>query len=284
MKNWRHKPLGSSWAARGLSVLMLLASLTLAFPGNAGSLPGPAWDFPLAANLLENRNGNLTLVSKAAQLPDTFVPNNLVPLNLRGVSGPHELRKEAALALGEMFADAQAAGYELYVKSSYRSFQTQRTMYENRLKKYGRDDGVVAKPGTSDHQTGLGVDVLNREWSKRDGMTPAFGETAEAKWMEAHCADYGFIIRYLPEKQEITQIIYEPWHLRYVGREVAAYIMARRLSLEEFSQQVDTAIADYEKRGGDFAALCAALNAPPPAQVLDETDEEGDSEVSIGFP
>lgn len=263
----------SSKANLLLLVLLLLASQALA--------QQPVWTYPLAANLLENKNGNLTLVSQDAVLDADFAPNNLVRLSLRGVSGPHELRREAAQALVDLFAAAEEAGHELYVKSSYRSYQTQRTMYENRVERYGRDDGVVARPGTSDHQTGLGVDVLNREWAKRDGMTPAFGDTPEARWMEANCADFGFIIRYLPEKQEITKIIYEPWHLRYVGVEVASYIMDNRLSLEEFTQEYTAAIRDFEAQGGDYAALVRQLNAPPAVVMLDETDEDGDSEVSF---
>lgn len=267
---------------KGKLIPIVFLALLLALPGAFGQ--AVKWQYPLAANLLENKNGHLTLVNRDAVLDAGFLPNNLVPLTLRSVSGPHELRREAALALTALFVAAEEAGYELYVKSSYRNYQTQSTMYFNRLEKYGKDDGVVAKPGTSDHQTGLGVDVLNREWSKREGMTPAFGDTAEAKWMEAHCAEFGFIIRYLPEKQEVTNIIYEPWHLRYVGPEVARYMMENRLSLEEFTQEYQKAIADYEQAGGDFLSLCRELNAPPPVVHLPEADGEGDSEVSIGSP
>ena len=258
---------------------LLILALALAF--FSASAQSAEWTHPLAANLLENSNGYLTLVSQEALLPADFEPGNLVPLNLRGVSGPHELKKEAADALNDLFEAAEKIGHMLYVKSSYRSYQTQNTMYANRMEKYGKDDGVVAKPGTSDHQTGLGVDVLNREWANREGMTPEFGETAEARWMESNCADYGFIIRYLPEKQEITNIIYEPWHLRFVGIPVAQYIMNNRLSLEEFAEEYRQAIADYEQNGGDFLLLCRQLNAPPPVIILDETDENGDSEISI---
>jgi D-alanyl-D-alanine carboxypeptidase len=257
---------------------MILALALAAFSASANTAE---WIYPLPANLLENSNGHLTLVSQEAMLPADSEPGNLVSVSLRGVSGPHELRKEAAEALTDLFLAAEEDGHILYVKSSYRSYQTQKTMYANRMEKYGKDDGVVAKPGTSDHQTGLGVDVLNREWANREGMTPAFGETAEARWMESNCADFGFIIRYLPEKQEITNIIYEPWHLRFVGIPVAQYIMTNRLSLEEFTEEYQQAIDDYEKNGGDFLLLCRQLNAPPPVNILDETDDNGDNEVSI---
>ena len=146
---------------KGLSVL--LAAILAFFPAAAvfAEAAQPDWTYLLPANLLENKNGNLTLVNQDNLLESSFVPNNLQRLSLRSVSGPHELRKEAALALTALFEAAAEQGHELYVKSSYRNYQTQSTMYHNRLEKYGKDDGVVAKPGTSDHQTGLGVDVLN---------------------------------------------------------------------------------------------------------------------------
>ncbi len=266
---------------KSVSVLLLLILMVMHL--QAG-MAAPEWTYPLPANLLENRNGNLTLVNRQSLLDSGFEPHNLVSIgHLRSVSGPHAMRKEAATALTELFQSAEAAGHMLYVKSSYRNYSTQSTMYHNRMEKYGKDDGVVAYPGSSDHQTGLGVDVLNQEWSKQDGMRPEFGETKEAQWMEANCAEFGFIIRYLPEKQEITGIIYEPWHLRYMGKEVAKYMMEKRLSLEEFSQEYQQAIQEYEAAGGDFQALCDQLNALPPARELDETDEAGDSEVSIFY-
>ncbi len=258
--------------------LMVLAMVALSLTASARTAE---WTYPIAADKLENRSGFLVLVNRDNLLDKDFLPRNIIPVKLRGVSGPHELRREAAEALEALFAGAEAEGFELYLKSSYRSWGTQNTMYQNRLEKYGRDDGVVAPPGSSDHQTGLAADVLNREWSRREGMTPAFGETAEAKWMEANCAAFGFIIRYLPEKQDITGIIYEPWHLRYVGPEAASYMMERRLSLEEFTEEYQNAIAEYEASGGDFLALCRELNALPPVILLDEG--EGDGEVSLFY-
>lgn len=244
----------------------------------------PEWTFPLAANVVEGKGGFLVVASKESPLDRDFVPHNLTALRLPSIDGAQELRREAAEALTQMFDAAKEAGFALYVKSSYRSYQTQATMYQNRLERNGKDDGVVAAPGTSDHQTGLGVDILNLEWAKKGGMTPAFGDTAEAKWMEQNAPAYGFILRYLPEKQDQTGIIYEPWHFRYVGQEVAAYIMQERLLLEEFDAQVAAAIAAYEAQGGDYAALCRALNAPPAPKLLSEVDEEGDGEVALFYP
>ncbi|NLD33925.1 MAG: M15 family metallopeptidase [Clostridiales bacterium] len=264
-----------TWAA----MLALLCCLS-ALPG----LAEPVWDFPLAANVVEGKGGYLVLTNRDTLLDSDYKPQNLTALSLRSVGGQFELRREAAEALTRMFAAAEADGHKLYVKSAYRSWQTQNSMYHNRVERYNKDDGVVAFPGSSDHQTGLGVDILNYAWTKREGMTPAFGETAEARWMEENCARFGFILRYMPEKQEITGIIYEPWHFRYVGDEVAQYIMQNRLSLEEFDQSVKAAIAAYEAAGGNYVELCRQLNAPPAPKLLGESDEEGDGEVSLFYP
>ena len=119
-------------------------------------------------------------------------------------------------------------------------------MYYNRLKKNnGKDDGVVAYPRSSDHQTGLGIDVINKAGIGKK-FTEAFGKTKEGKWLAENCWDYGFIIRYQKDKEEITEIIYEPWHLRYVGVQVAQYMRDNNLCLEEFTQEWQSAVAEYE--------------------------------------
>ncbi len=262
----------------------LIALCLLLFGALNASAREPVWHFPLPANAVDGRGGFLLMVNREQLLARDFVPQNLTRLKLRATSSGMELRREAAEALTNMFEAAeQEAGHKLYVKSAYRSWQTQNTMYQSRLERYGKDDGVVAAPGSSDHQTGLGVDVLNYDWTQREGMTPAFGEEPEAQWMEQNCARFGFILRYLPEKQDITGIIYEPWHLRYVGEEAAKYIMENRLSLEEFDERVKQAIADYERQGGDYAQYVQQLNAPPAPVNLAESDEEGDGEVSLFY-
>ena len=239
----------------------------------------PQWDYPIAPEILSNAQGYITLTDPDHLLPSDYVPNDLVMVTVRKVvSG--ELRRAAHDALTAMFDAAEADGYKLYAKSVYRSYQTQKTMYANRLQKVGRDDGVVAYPGSSDHQTGLGIDILNYEWTKKDGMTPAFGATEEAKWMAAHCHEYGFIIRYMEGKEDITGIIYEPWHLRYVGLEVAEYIMENQLSLEEFTREWQDYAARYEAAGGDFDELVRRRTTISRVTVLEIT-EDGEEELSI---
>ncbi len=268
---------------RKLSAVLLAALLVCAMLPHTGFAQQDAeWTYPVSADILENRNGFLTIASRDELLPSDFEPRNLMDLKLKTVISDPQLRKEAARALEAMFLAAEQAGYTLYIKSAYRSYQTQNTMYHNRVDKLNKDDGVVAYPGSSDHQTGLGVDILNYEWTKREGMTPAFGDTAEAQWMASVCADYGFILRYMKDKEDITGIIYEPWHFRYVGEPAARYIMDNGLTLEEFTQEYRAAIDAYEKAGGDFLTLARQLTALPDAVTLQETDSEGDSEVSFG--
>ena len=166
-----------------------------------------------------------------------------------------QLQETCGLALVEMFEGALKDGIKLYLKSAYRSYQTQNTMYYNRLKKnHGKDDGWVSKPGASDHQTGLGCDIVSRSWRDK-AMNRDFGKTDEAKWMAENAYRYGFILRYPSDKEEITEINFEPWHYRYVGIPVATYIKENGLCLEEFHEQLQAAIDEFIAAGGDPAIV-----------------------------
>lgn len=178
------------------------------------------------------------------------------------VSKGMQLNETCADALIEMSDAARADGFKLYLKSAYRSWQTQNTMYYNRLKKnHGKDDGWVSKPGASDHQTGLGCDVVPRSW-KSKAMNSKMAREPECAWMAEHCHEYGFIIRYPEDKQDITEINYEPWHLRYVGIPVANYIWENGLCLEEFNDQLQAAIRSYLDAGGDRSRVEKFIQTP----------------------
>ena len=96
---------------------------------------------------------------------------------------------------------------------------------------YQRTTQEVALPGTSEHGIGLAVDIVSNQYAELDAKQ---AETKEAQWLQEHCYEYGFILRYPPEKQSLTGIIYEPWHYRYVGREMAQKIKESGLTLEEY--------------------------------------------------
>ena len=205
----------------------------------------------LGASLTAIESGHdLALANKESLLDETYVPQDLVKLTCRKISSdPIQMREVAAQALSDMFDAAKADGVTLYAHSGYRSYRTQKTMYSNRLKRNnGKDDGVVAYPGASDHQTGLGIDVINKAGIGKK-FTSAFANTKEGKWIAEHCWDYGFVIRYQKEKEEITQITYEPWHLRYVGVQIAQYMRENNLCLEEFTSEWKEAAAAYQAAG-----------------------------------
>ena len=123
-------------------------------------------------------------------------------------------------------ADAKAVGIDIPVISAYRSYETQRALFDSYYAKDGdKADTYSARPGHSEHQTGLAFDV--------GAIDDNYGDTIGGKWLYNNCANYGFIIRYLKGKEDITGYKYEPWHIRYVGS-VAEYIMNQGITLEEY--------------------------------------------------
>lgn len=244
----------------------------------------PAWEYPLAPEILNNFEGYITLANRQHLLDSGYEPIDLVNVTCKksADAGTPMLRQAASDAINAMFAAAQEAGYTLYLKSGYRTYRTQKTMYNNRLEKLGRDDGLVSFPGASDHQTGLGADILNYAWTKKDGMNKEFAKEQEAQWMEAHCHEFGFILRYMADKEEITGIKFEPWHFRYVGKEAAAYIMENHLSLEEFTEEWQAYVASWEAAGGDFDELILERARVNGARIIDVA-EDGEEELSIYY-
>lgn len=232
------------------------------------------WDFPVALEDMEP--DFVVLANKHYLLDSKFVCKPLVKiksmsLNKDGskksgdmyvVSKGMELNETCAQALIALADGARADGYNLYLKSAYRSYQTQKTMYYNRLKKNnGKDDGWVSMPGASDHQTGLGCDVVPRSWRDKS-MNGKMGKEPECIWMAEHCQEYGFIIRYPSDKEAVTEINYEPWHLRYVGIPAATYIMENGLCLEEFNEQLQAAIESFLNDGDDPQLVNAYIQKP----------------------
>ncbi|WP_240041039.1 M15 family metallopeptidase [Paenibacillus ginsengarvi] len=178
------------------------------------------------------------LVNKTYKLPDNFKPDDLVEPNIPFIfkekSEKRLMRKEAAGALEKLVAAAKKDGISLAGVSGYRSQATQKTLFENYVKKDGEEAArkYSAVPGHSEHQTGLAMDV-----SGSDGKCAAsdcFAGTKEAKWLAEHAAEHGFIIRYPKGKEETTGYQYEPWHLRFVGTKIAKDIADKGITLEEY--------------------------------------------------
>ncbi len=203
------------------------------------------WTYPISREILDDPNDVLRLINRENLLDEAYPgKDKLVVTKVRGTSSTKWLvRDVVALPLEAMFNAAEAEGIKLYLESGHRDYATQKTIYYNRLKKNnGVDDFYAQFPGASEHQAGLGVDVLSKAWSDRS-MNTEFAKTDEAQWMAANCVDFGFIIRYPDGKMDITGIRYEPWHLRYVGIEAASYITEKGLTLEEFTAEYKAALA-----------------------------------------
>jgi D-alanyl-D-alanine carboxypeptidase len=171
--------------------------------------------------------------------PSSYEPTDLVspdvPLRLDAGTEEMQMRKEAATAIEQMFADAKKDGLTLMVSSAFRSYDYQEGLYNTYVKQQGRAvaDTQSARPGFSEHQTGWAIDV---EPSSREcEVEECFADTPEGKWVAENAYKYGFVIRYHEGKQDTTGYIYEPWHLRYVGKDLAAEVKEQgNPTLEEF--------------------------------------------------
>ncbi|MDD7403822.1 MAG: D-alanyl-D-alanine carboxypeptidase family protein [Butyribacter sp.] len=173
-------------------------------------------------------------ISKDYIPADLVVPN--VPFSFYGIYEKSYVRQRAATALEDLFGAAKESGYTLKLVSAYRSYDRQKQIYNNNVSKRGvkKTDKVSAMPGTSEHQTGLAIDVS----CSAVGCTieESFGNTDEGKWLKKNCYKYGFIIRYPKNKTDITGYSYEPWHIRYVGKNLAKHLVKNKITLEEYYQ------------------------------------------------
>lgn len=170
----------------------------------------------------------VVLVNRVHPLASSYVPP--------WAGEPHGLAPEASAALKLLIADAKARGLTLQVRSGYRSYAKQASSYANAQAEYDEvtTDLYFAKPGMSEHQTGLAVDLTDAEGRRGDD----FLRTPQARYLHEHATDFGFIIRYPLNGTEITGYAWEPWHVRYVGREIAAHFAQHPgLTLEEYLGQ-----------------------------------------------
>lgn len=170
-------------------------------------------------------NSNLILVNKNHFLNKDYIPN-LICIDdypVKKVKYDMYIKLEVLLSYLQMINDLQL--FNLYIYSAYRSYDRQIEIYNN-----SNNPNYVAIPGSSEHQTGLALDVATLD----SGLTIHFKNTHEYDLLKNNCMNYGFIIRYPENMQSLTGYNFEPWHLRYVGRESSIYIMNNNLTLEQF--------------------------------------------------
>jgi len=182
--------------------------------------------------------GNLVVVNKKYSLPIDYKPSDLVVPNVSfsysGVLEQSYMRAPAAKQMEKMFAAAKKEGVTLNAVSGFRSGERQKVLYNNYVARDGKAaaDQYSARPGHSEHQTGLTFDISAP--SVGNGLTAALGDTKEGKWIANNAAKYGFIVRYDRGFQSRTGYTYEPWHIRYVGVDVATQIKNNGQTLEEY--------------------------------------------------
>lgn len=158
--------------------------------------------------------GGILIANKTYPLPESYYPGGLTD--------------ETNRAFWEMQSAAAADGISLWCKSGFRSYIDQKIIYNDYVARDGAAlaDTYSARPGHSEHQSGMALDL--------NSLYTSFGDTPEGKWLAANCWKYGFIIRYMKEKESITGYIYEPWHVRYIGKENAKAVTESGLCLEEY--------------------------------------------------
>lgn len=223
MRNRRKRAAGGKRKGKRLllmAVIILLAAGMMAFKGG------------ISRTADESLGWNLMLVNSRYRIPDDY------SVELIRLSNGEQVDSRIYPDLQEMFDDARGDGYNLFVRAGYRSGEDQEDLMEDKIETY-RQEGYsqreaeheaekwVAKPGTSEHELGLAVDI------NAEGQTDG---NRLYQWLADHSWKYGFILRYPAEKEEITGIDYEPWHFRYVGKQAAKEMYEKDLCLEEYVQ------------------------------------------------
>ncbi|SFL80214.1 M15 family metallopeptidase [Salibacterium qingdaonense] len=188
--------------------------------------------------VLQNPEALNALVNREYHLPSDYVPEDLTVPDVRF---PYEedvpkkqVREPAAKALESLFSGAEEEGLYLFAVSGYRSYDRQESIFAANAEEDGVEaaNQYSAQAGESEHQSGLAMDVSSQ--SADFTLTNAFGETPEGMWLKENAHEYGFVIRYPEDKTDITGYQYEPWHLRYVGKELAAALHDTNQTLEEY--------------------------------------------------
>ena len=221
------------------------------------------------------QDGYLILVNKQNYLPENYVPEDLESLKYYAkdrTADARFMKKVAADHFHEMVEAAQEEGIDIVSTTAYRSFAFQKNLYNHYVSTKGQEeaDKVSARPGSSEHQTGLVADLSTSEINYVNGS--AFGNSAAGKWIAEHCWEYGFIVRYPDGMEGITGYTYEPWHVRYVGETAAKEIFHEGITLEEYIEENHLGnsiqeVVEASKKENDIDA-----------DDVDDTDDDDDDD------
>lgn len=186
-------------------------------------------------------DGTVFLVNRQHMVSKLYAPDT------RKVIAPgmsQSMREDAASALEEMIAAAKEEGINLSIVSGYRSYSKQSTIYSRKKASQGQEaaDRISARPGASEHQLGLAMDLAKKGSSQ---LNTRFGTTEEGKWVSDNAHRFGFIVRYLENFEDVTGYMYEPWHVRYVGVEHARELYECGLPMEMYMSGYKLEVYDY---------------------------------------
>ena len=186
------------------------------------------YDEPQKANI-DNRE--LMLINKYYYLDENYTPDTITNISPSYAYEGNSINEEVLTAFKDLAAEAKLAGYTILINSSYRDYNSQKEVWDSRKTLYGtrQADSFAARAGHSEHQTGYAIDVADFY-----DVNDTFGETESFIWMKENCYNFGFILRYPEDKEEITGYSYEPWHYRYVGKEIAKEIKQLNITFDEY--------------------------------------------------
>lgn len=252
--------------------------------------PGTEWDFAVSPESINQ--DYIMAVNSEEPLSDNYTPVKLISIKQQrngldgtstnvgvnlATSSVFQVAQDTANALYKMTSDAAQQGVVLYLRQAYRSFDESTKRYERLVK---RSSEYVAPPSQDDFRTGTAVVLVGKSWRTKT-LDMSFSSSAEAEWIKKNCSRYGFILRYPEGKESVTGHSAEPWHLRYVGEEIATYIATHNLSLEEFLNEYQAACTAYEAKGGNLEDLFGPTKLPDGPVILKELGPDGDYDVIL---
>lgn len=268
-----YRKLATPAAALLTAAALSASALAAALPGTGTAVQSPQ-TLTAAEQTAPQADWRLLLVNGWQELPEDY------QVELKTLANGLQVDKRIYDDLNDMLTDCRQAGLEPIVCSAYRTEATQTRLYRNKISRllsagWSRTTVAqeaarwVAPPGTSEHQTGLALDIVSADYQLLDEKQ---AQTPEQQWLMAHCWEYGFVLRYPTDKCDITGIGYEPWHYRYVGKEAAREMTQRGVCLEEYVGAVPTA----EEKADGADAPQEETDAPKTAVTLPVVPEVPD--------
>jgi D-alanyl-D-alanine carboxypeptidase len=239
-KNMAKKKSRFPWKISAVLLVFLIFAFSIAprlISGESSSGP-PKATFNKTQYSINDPASIWAVVNKGRSLGANYVPTDLIapniPLRLPATDPEMHVRYIAASDLQQMFKQANSQNINLMLSSGYRSYDLQNTVYSSLVKTQGQKstDSSSARPGHSEHQSGLAIDI--EPTSRQCEVELCFENTPEGKWLAQNSYKFGFIIRYQKDKENITGYEYEPWHVRYVGKDLSTVLHKDNQTLEQF--------------------------------------------------